>query len=85
LEITGAEPVGPAPKPEQRIGDVNNDGVINVLDVTLTMQHVINYKLLPEQHKQYGDVNGDGRIDVLDVALIMQKVLGLIDRFPIDL
>jgi hypothetical protein len=63
-------------------GDVSGTGVVNVLDVTLTMQHIMNIKLLSSEQFTSADVNGDGLIDVRDVVLIMQKALGLIDSFP---
>ena len=62
-------------------GDINNDGVINVLDAVLVMRHVLDLKKLTEDQASAADVNLDGRINVLDVTLIMQKALGLIDDF----
>lgn len=63
-------------------GDVSGTGVVNVLDVTLTMQHVMNIKLLSNEQVIAADVSGDGLVDVRDVVLIMQKALGLIESFP---
>lgn len=63
-------------------GDVNLDGVIDILDVTLTMRHVMELVSLNESGKEAADVNRDGVIDVRDVALIMRKALNIIDQFP---
>lgn len=60
-------------------GDINGDGEINVLDVSLVMQYVLGLITLSEDQKIAADVNGDGLINVLDVNLIMQYSLGLID------
>ncbi len=68
------------------LGDVNEDGNINVLDVVLVMQHILGLAdpELTASQKEAADVNCDGDINVQDVNLIMQKVLGLIDEFPCD-
>jgi surface antigen len=78
----------PEPEPETdtapviRYGDVSGTGMVNVIDVTLTMQHIMNIKLLGIEQVVVADVNGDGLVNVLDVVLITQKALGLIDSFP---
>jgi len=63
-------------------GDVNNDGVVNVLDVVLVMRDILDLEPLGGQQKELADVNGDGVVDVRDAALLMQKSLGVIDYFP---
>jgi len=67
------------------LGDVNEDGKIDVLDVVLIMQDVLEIKTLDEDKQIYADVNGDGKINVLDVTLVLQYVLNLIDEFPAEL
>jgi len=66
------------------LGDVNEDGNINVLDVALAVQHVlgIDEPPLTEAQKTAADVNVDGLINVLDVTLLMQYALGIIEEFP---
>lgn len=68
------------------MGDINDDGAINVQDVVLVMQHVlgIDDPPLTDAQKTAADVNGDGDIDVQDVTLIMQKSLNIIDEFPYE-
>ncbi len=77
----------PEPKPDTapviNYGDVSGTGVVNVFDVTLTVQHIMNIKILSTEQVAAADVSGDGIVDVGDVVLIMQKALGLIDSFPI--
>lgn len=75
--ITFAEP--------GRLGDVNDDGEIDVRDVVLVMRHVLEIEELDQDQEKYADVNCDGEIDVRDVTLIMQYVLDIIDEFPCDL
>jgi len=63
------------------IGDINEDGIINVQDVTLVMQHVLLITALADQALAAADVNGDGEVNVIDVTLLMQYSLGLISTF----
>jgi len=64
-----------------KIGDINDDGIINVQDVVIAMQHVLMIDELAEEQAAMADVNGDGEINVVDVTLLMQFALGLIDTF----
>ena len=47
-------------------GDVNSDGIINILDLTLVGQ---NIGVMPLSHLQ-ADINGDGLVNVLDLILV---------------
>ena len=62
-------------------GDIDGDGLINILDITLAMQHALNRKILDENQILAADVNHDGLVDIRDVVLIMQFCLALIDSF----
>lgn len=63
-------------------GDVNDDGVVNIQDVVLVIQHTLDFEKLADNQKLYADVNNDGIINILDLSLVMQKTLGLIEGFP---
>ena len=76
--LNGWTPVSyePYTAPEGKLwGDVNSDGTVDVLDVSLTL----DYTLQPEKVENFdataADVNGDGIVNSTDVALILQKVL----------
>jgi len=64
------------------LGDVNNDGRIDVQDVVIVMKHILGLETLTTAQQEAADVNKYGAIDVRDVTLIMQMALGLIDEFP---
>ncbi len=55
-------------------GDVNNDGVINLADITYLASYVIDDATNPGPipFKHLGDVNADGTIDAADVAYLIQ-------------
>ena len=65
----------------QEIGDVNNDGNIDILDALLLAQ---NYVGLPSGSfdPRFADVDLNGNIDVIDALMIAQKYVGLITELP---
>lgn len=59
------------------LGDINNDGKINVTDVSKTAAHVKGIKSLDVNAQKSADVNGDGKINVTDVSKIAAHVKGI--------
>ena len=57
------------PEP-QLLGDVNEDGLINVLDII----YVVNL-ILTSQNNELADMNSDGQVDVLDIVSIVNLIL----------
>ncbi|MDD2666872.1 MAG: DUF2341 domain-containing protein [Methanocellales archaeon] len=60
------------PGPQRLLGDVNNDGVVNVLDATLVTNRAAdpNY---PLDDEWAADVNSDGIINVLDATKVKNR------------
>ena len=56
-------------------GDLNLDGVINVLDVIVTVNTVMGYLDLSNDQLQNADMNLDGVINVIDILMIVDVVL----------
>ena len=57
---------------QNNLGDVNSDGIINILDVILS----INVVLQIDDFNNNADINFDGSVDVLDIVLIVNIILG---------
>ena len=55
-------------------GDLNGDGHVNVLDVTLLINYVLGNPT-PELNPLVADLNGDRIISVADVVMLIQLVL----------
>ena len=53
-------------------GDLNDDGLINVLDVVV----LVNIVLGQTGEDPAGDLNSDGLINVLDVVILVNMILG---------
>ena len=57
-------------------GDVNEDGLLNILDVVLVIGFIIGNNEFSEEEISSSDINADGTINVLDVVLLVNAVLG---------
>ena len=58
-------------------GDVNNDGVVNILDVIQTVNIILGANPIPTEYELWtADMNQDGNIDILDIVLIVNTILG---------
>ena len=56
------------------LGDVNFDGLVNVLDVVLLVNSVLNGGSANDYPQ--ADVNGDGTLNILDVVALISIILG---------
>ena len=55
-------------------GDVNNDGKVNVKDVTLIQKHTAKSKKLTKEQLKKADVNNDGKVNVKDATALQKKI-----------
>ena len=53
------------------LGDINSDGIINILDVIA----IINIILNSNEFNVLADVNVDGNIDILDIVQVVNIIL----------
>ena len=56
-------------------GDVNLDGIINVLDAVILVSVVLETNSLDDLQFQAADVNGDGILNVLDIVQLINLIL----------
>lgn len=56
-------------------GDVNNDGVLNALDATALLKHIVGVS--GEADMLFADFNGDGSVNTMDASAILKKIIGL--------
>ena len=66
-ETTGAED-------EVVIGDVNEDGVLDILDVVVTRAYIVGNET-PDYDFTKADVNGDGEVDIIDVVMMRAAIV----------
>ena len=53
------------------LGDVNGDGVLNILDVV----SLLNIILSDDDYISSGDLNQDGQLDILDIVILVNVIL----------
>ena len=63
-------------EPECSAADVNNDGVVNVLDIVSTVNFVMGLDSPDDQESCAADINGDGIINVLDIVAMVNIIVG---------
>lgn len=74
--IVTPSPGTPPVEPTYKLGDVNNDGKISLLDMAMIKSHLLgNIKLIDDPFKA-GDINKDSKITLIDLALVKSHLLG---------
>ena len=61
--------------PSAKIGDVDSDGEVTVMDATLVQKYIASLETLTDSQLNVADVNGDGEISVLDATQIQKIVV----------
>jgi hypothetical protein len=56
-------------------GDVNEDGVVSIMDMLLIISHILGYNILSENEEVLADINIDSVIDIYDLMLISNIIL----------
>ncbi|MCC5808242.1 MAG: dockerin type I repeat-containing protein [Opitutales bacterium] len=72
-----AAPLWPAQAPI--LGDLNGDGVVNVQDLALLVNHLQAVRFLPASAVPYADINQDGVVSETDVETLVGIIL---ERHP---
>jgi len=73
----GAAPAGVLP------GDVNGDGVVDVEDLLLAIDHIFEVETLADERFLAADVNGDGVVDVEDLLMMVEIIFGGAELTPV--
>ena len=56
-------------------GDVNEDGLTNVLDLVVIINSIVNQTEFTDYESCASDVNGDDQVNVLDVVIIVNLII----------
>lgn len=65
--------LGEEPEPQVLLGDVNDDGLVNITDVTVFISAMLseNYSSI---NLANADMNGDGLINITDITILINEV-----------
>ena len=56
---------------EPIIGDVNDDGTVNILDIVQ-----LTNMILSDDYQEIADLNADGNLNILDIVILVNIILG---------
>lgn len=62
-------------KQKSKLGDLNNDGKVNVFDINVLRDVILHRVTLPEELYPIADVNGDGKLNVFDINRLRDFIL----------
>ncbi|MAQ43421.1 MAG: hypothetical protein CMG25_02915 [Candidatus Marinimicrobia bacterium] len=60
---------------EPILGDINQDGTPDILDIILIVNHIIEITLLTDLEFQIADMNGDYSINVMDIIFLVNTIM----------
>ncbi len=63
------------PEPVYITGDVNNDGEVNIGDVTALIELLLSHKPLDDDHFLQADVDRDGELSIGDITALINLIL----------
>lgn len=63
------------------LGDVNCDGTIDILDVTMLKQNIVKLVTLDDKQAANADTIHDGTVDVKDLGQLLKYIIKVIDKF----
>ena len=66
---------------DMNYGDVNDNGSINIIDVTIVQLFLADVITMDRGQIEVSDVDDDGEVTILDATMIQQKLAGIIDEF----
>ena len=61
--------------PPEEYEDINQDGIWNVIDVILIMNHILSINPLTNSQIINADLNNDNIIDILDIINLVNIIL----------
>ena len=59
------------------IGDVTQDGSVNVVDVVLIINYILGTQVLNNAQLQIADINTDGNINIVDIVALVNLIIGV--------
>ena len=66
------------------IGDVNFDGIINILDATIIQKYVVELVSFNADQFICADVDGSNEITIIDATFVQKHIAELISDFPVN-
>lgn len=81
LKLTGSDSGNGGNTEAKLLGDVNNDGTVDILDVAALKQAILKLIDLTPQESANANVIADDTIDVKDLGQLIKYIIKVIDKF----
>ena len=65
-------------------GDVNFDGVLNVVDIVSIVGFILNTTIPTDEQFLTADISQDGFLNIQDIILVVQEVIGVSFRGAVE-
>jgi len=65
-------------------GDVNFDGVLNVVDIVSIVGFILNTTVPTDEEFLTADISQDGFLNIQDIILVVQEVIGVSFRGAVE-
>ena len=57
-------------------GDVNGDGVFDIIDLSQVVYHIVEKSRLQGEYEKAADIDGNGRVDIIDLSNLVLVLVG---------
>ncbi|MBQ7133644.1 MAG: dockerin type I repeat-containing protein [Ruminococcus sp.] len=74
FEVTKASTTG-------KLGDVDGDGKVSIMDATVIQRHIAQLESIKEDRLPYADTDKDGKVSIIDATMIQRLIAQLITEF----
>lgn len=71
-------------KEAYKLGDVNHDNRISVIDAVCIQRYIVGDYEDNGDLVKLADVDGDKKVNVVDVTYILRYIINIIDHFPAE-
>ena len=61
--------------PNSLLGDINEDGEIDVLDIVLLVQFILDFQNPSIEQQTLSDLNNDSDLSILDIVILVNIIL----------
>ena len=59
------------------LGDVNEDGIVNIIDATTVQKYLASLLTLTDTQKKLADVDSNGTVNIIDATTIQKHLAGI--------
>ena len=78
------DPVLAANAEQQKMGDINGDGMTDIMDVIRLNKVLLGIEKLSDAQNAAADADGDGEVTPNDALALLKQILGIVKQDPVE-